>query len=92
LPETLLGNNAFNFIHPDDREKTLPYLEKIATEKTVKVHPFRFQNSKGEWHWIETTLTNMFDNPAIKGIVSNARDVTEKVKEERQRKLLESVI
>lgn len=92
LPETLLGNNAFNFIHPDDREKTLPYLEKIATEKTVKVPPFRFQNSKGEWHWIETTLTNMLDNPAIKGIVSNARDVTEKVKEERQRKLLESVI
>ncbi|MFZ8278372.1 PAS domain-containing protein, partial [Staphylococcus aureus] len=43
LPETLLGNNAFNFIHPDDREKTLPYLEKIATEKTVKVPPFRFQ-------------------------------------------------
>lgn len=92
LPEKLLGKNAFDYIHPDDREKTLPYLQKITTEKTVKVPPFRFQNSKGEWHWIETVLTNMLDNPTIKGIVSNARDVTEKVKEERLRNLLESVI
>jgi len=91
-PEIFLNRNAFEFIHPDDVERTMQFFEKISIEKTVKVEPFRFQNHKGEWRWIETVLTNMLDNPAVNGIVANSRDITEKIKEEHQRKLLESVI
>jgi len=29
---------------------------------------------------LETVLTNMLDNPAVKGIVANSRDVTEEKK------------
>ncbi len=38
----------------------------------------RLKNNAGEWRWIDRTMTNMLDDPAIKGIVANSRDVTEK--------------
>jgi PAS domain S-box-containing protein len=91
-PEDYIGKNAFEFIHPEDEKKTLESLKKIITEKRVVVAPYRFLNYQKEWRWIETILTNMLDNPAINGIVSNSRDITDKIKEEEKLRLLESVI
>jgi PAS domain S-box-containing protein len=91
-PENFIGRNALEFIHPDDVEKTLVSLRKISNEKKVIVEPFRFQNAKKEWRWMETVLTNMTDNPAVNGIVANSRDITEKINKEHELKLLESVI
>lgn len=91
-PEEFIGRNAFEFIHPDDKEIVLASLQKISTENRVIVEPFRFLNHKKEWRWIESVLTNMLDNPAVKGIVANSRDITEKIEEQRKLKLLESVI
>lgn len=79
-PEEFLGRNALEFVHPDDVERTLESLQKITTNDTVTVEPFRFQNHKKEWRWIETVLTNMLDNPAVNGIVANSRDITERRK------------
>ena len=42
--------------------------------------PYRVKNHNDEWRWMETVLTNMLDNPAVKGIVSNSRDITEEKK------------
>ena len=53
-PEEFIGKSAFDFIHPDDAENVLTGLQKIITENWVKLEPFRFQNSKKEWRWIET--------------------------------------
>ncbi len=91
-PEELIGRNAFEYIHPDDVERTLACLEEITIEKRVIIPPFRFKNHKMEWRWIETVLTNMLDNSAIMGIVANSRDITDKIEEERKLKLLKSVI
>ncbi|MDO9000851.1 MAG: PAS domain S-box protein [Bacteroidota bacterium] len=91
-PEEFIGKSPFDYIHPEDTEKTLNSLSKITSESRVEVEPFRFKNKNGEWRWIETVLTNMLDNPAVKGIVANSRDVTSKKKETQNLKLLESVI
>lgn len=91
-PEEFQGNTIFDFIHPDDIEKASHYMQRITTEKKVIVEPFRLRDSKKEWRWIETVLTNMLDNPAVKGIVANSRDITKQKKEEHQLKLLSSVI
>lgn len=91
-PEEFQNNTVFDFIHPDDVEKTYSYMQRIATEKKVIVAPFRFKDGKNEWRWIETVLTNMLDNPAVKGIVANSRDITKQKREEHQLKLLSSVI
>lgn len=91
-PEEFQGNTIFDFIHPDDIEKATSYMQRIATEKKIIVEPFRLKDGKNEWRWIETVLTNMLDNPAVKGIVANSRDITKQKKEEHQLKLLSSVI
>ena len=45
-PETLIGKSPFDFIHPDDIERTKASLQKITSENIVTVAPFRFQNNK----------------------------------------------
>ena len=87
-PEEFIGRNAFEFIHPDDKERVLSSLQLIQTENKITLEPFRFQNYKNEWRWVETVLTNMVDNPAVNGIVANSRDITEKI--EQEEKLLQS--
>lgn len=79
-PEEFIGRSVFEFIHRDDVENTLISLQKITTQNKVIVEPFRFQNQNKEWRWMETVLTNMLDNPAVKGIVANSRDITEEKK------------
>jgi PAS domain S-box-containing protein len=74
----LLGKNALQFIHPDDIEMIATALQQLMREKTISVGPYRFQNGRGEWRWVETTASNHLDNPAIGGVVVNSRDVTEK--------------
>ncbi len=76
-PEAFIGRDAFEFIHPDDIEQTQFSLKKVSTEGKVVMEPYRAKNQNNEWRWVETVLTNMLDNPAVKGIVINARDITD---------------
>ncbi|MEO6670984.1 MAG: PAS domain-containing protein, partial [Ferruginibacter sp.] len=82
--EDFIGRNVFEFIHPDDAAGILANLEKLATEKKLHLEPFRSKNGNDEWRWVETVLTNMLDNPAVNGIVSNSRDITDKVNAVKQ--------
>ncbi|MDQ6764016.1 MAG: PAS domain S-box protein [Bacteroidota bacterium] len=77
-PEFLIGKNPLSFIHEDDLQKVRESVAAVATKKTIKVPLFRLKNSLGKWRWIERTMTNMLDDPAVQGIVANSRDVTEK--------------
>jgi len=91
-PEEFQGNTIFDFIHPEDIEKASNYMQRIVKEKKVIVEPFRLKDGNKEWRWIETVLTNMTDNPVIKGIVANSRDITKQKEEEQQLRLLSSVV
>tara|TARA_R110002126_G_scaffold291780_1_gene457923 strand:- start:15843 stop:22151 length:6309 start_codon:yes stop_codon:yes gene_type:complete len=91
-PEEFIGENAFEFLHPDDAESALKSLKKVGTQDKVFMEHYRAKNNKNEWRWVETVLTNMLNNPAVKGIVVNSRDITNEVEEKRHLKLLESVI
>lgn len=76
-PEYLIGKNAFDFIHPDDREAVLALFLEIFNRRQIKTEPFRFTDGYGEYRWITTTATNMTDDPAVGGVVTNSRDITE---------------
>lgn len=91
-PEDILGRKTSEFIHPEDLEANLKSLNKIYTQKKVRVKPFRFLDNKKEWRWIETILTNMLDNPAVNGIVANSRDITKRIREQQNLKLFQNVI
>lgn len=101
-PEYLIGKSAFSFIHEDDQPIAAEILSSsLGTKETIKVPLFRFKDSSGKWRWIETTITNFLDDPAIGGMVLNSRDVTERAlleekvaleKSIKQKEITEAVI
>ena len=50
----------------------------------MKISPFRFSNKNGEWRWVQTTATNLLNDPAVKGIVANSRDITTIIEQARE--------
>ncbi|SMC87749.1 PAS domain-containing protein [Pedobacter africanus] len=77
-----IGRNAFDFIHPDDKAKTYRQFDGLSYQKRLQLSPFRFMNGEGKYIWIETVVTNLLDDPSVAGIVSNSRDVTERIQYE----------
>lgn len=84
-PQSLIGKSPFEFIHPDDVQRTQASLARIAEADYVEVEPFRFKHANGVWVWIETNISNKLNDPAINGIVVNSRDVTRKKEVEDER-------
>lgn len=80
--EDIVGKSTFDFIHEDDMKELRDQFKIIQQQDYHEIPYFRFRNAAGEWRWLETKLTNLLHDPAVKGIVSNSRDVTEKKKAE----------
>jgi two-component system cell cycle sensor histidine kinase/response regulator CckA len=66
-------------IHQDDRERVVASEQALcATPGASVTIEFRMMHPDGTWHWIESTRTNLLDDPAVAAIVCNFRDVTER--------------
>lgn len=81
-PEQLIGKNAFDFIHRDDKEKVINEFDLLSEQKRVKINPFRFKAIDNQYHWIETIVTDMTDDPVVAGIVANSRDISQRIEDE----------
>ena len=77
-PEETIEKNAFAFLHPDDVKPLKNYLSYPKPDMHHEMPLLRFKNTRGEWRWIESRVTNMCNNPEIAGYVFNCRDVTER--------------
>ena len=74
-----VGRNAMELIHPDDRSAVLLRLEEVTTEPRRRVQvAARVQHKNGHWRHLEGVLTNLLDDPSIRAIVNNYRDVTDR--------------
>lgn len=73
-----IGKNAFDFIHPEDKQNVLDKFLLLDVLKRVEIPPFRF-SGKEQYHWIETVITNLKDDPSVGGIVANSKDVTHQI-------------
>jgi len=77
--QDLVGRCAFSFITEDNVERvTGKFFEVASGKKNMLTDTFRIITKDGQNIWMETYAINMLDNPMVKGIVINARDVTEK--------------
>lgn len=85
--EEFIGHNAFDYIHEDDQARVLADLNLLKVQKRVHILPYRFRWADGSYHWMETIATNLLDEPSVKGIVANSKDVSERyIYEEKLRK------
>ena len=73
----LIGLSVFDFIHTDDLPTAKSVFKSlIRSTQSYETVEVRFRHKNGEFVWIETTLSNMLDDPDIGAIVSNSRDTT----------------
>ena len=69
---------VLSMIHPDDLQSGAESLAAVLLESGA--HPptvLRFRQTDGSWREIEMVANNMLDDPAVAGVVYNARDVTQ---------------
>jgi len=87
--ELLIYYNLFEFIHEDDLDQVKESIAMLHQKKRLQIPSFRIKTSKNKWKWIETILTNLYDDTSVNGIVANSRDITEFVQQEKE--LMESL-
>jgi diguanylate cyclase (GGDEF)-like protein/PAS domain S-box-containing protein len=84
-PEERIGKNAFDYLHPDDADRAKATFAD-ALDNPAEVRPpveFRLYHKDGSWRHMETTRTNLLQDPAVMGVVANSRDVTERKEAEK---------
>jgi diguanylate cyclase (GGDEF)-like protein/PAS domain S-box-containing protein len=72
-----IGGSAFDALHPDDRAWGEALLaDLVGSPGAMATGEFRIKHHDGSWRWIEAVGKNLFDDPAVGGIVVNYRDIT----------------
>ncbi|MFA9518383.1 PAS domain S-box protein [Halopenitus sp. H-Gu1] len=84
-PDELVGENAFEYIHKEDRRAVMDEFEKgLQNPDLTPEAEFRFSNAHGEWRTLASVGSNHIGRPPIEGYVVNSRDITARKKRERQ--------
>jgi diguanylate cyclase (GGDEF)-like protein/PAS domain S-box-containing protein len=80
----LEGTNVLDLVHPEDRPADLPTLAQPTDQGIGSPVVLRVAASDDSWRHLEVIVTDLTLNPAIGGVVLNARDVTERVMAARE--------
>ncbi|MBA4358134.1 MAG: hypothetical protein C0405_10465, partial [Desulfovibrio sp.] len=64
-------------LHPDDRARVTAALAAIITEGMGGTQ-YRHKHKNGSWVYLEAWGTNQLENPDIRGVVVNVRDISER--------------
>ncbi len=80
-----VGQIAFEFIHPDDLQSAEEIFGRILQQPGISVTAqARERHKDGSWRWLEGVATNLLDEPSVRAIVVNFRDVTERKRAEEE--------
>ena len=78
--EELLNRKILEFIHPEDRERSASNLELAVRRPGVTRYSLqRVRHRDGTWRHHEASALNLLDDPRVRGLVINSRDVTDRV-------------
>jgi PAS domain S-box-containing protein len=82
-PEELLGRLGTEHTHPDDLPIIGAAVEKLLAHPGTPISVvWRRRHKEGHWIWLEGVATNMLDDPSVGAIVTNYRDITERLAHE----------
>lgn len=78
-PEELEGENAFDYVHPDDRERIWDEFQNAVEDPEYSPRvELRFKHADGSWVVLGAQASNFLDDPNVGGIVAYTRDATER--------------
>lgn len=94
--EEVMAMDRLDLIHPEDRDRIELLFAELAgaPQGSTRKTTFRMRHKDGSWRHLESVGTNLLSEPAVAGIVFNARDVTDRVRVEeelRQAQKMEAV-
>ena len=79
-PEDLVGHELASQLHPEHTSALLAVLESPPPEgETVGLVTTKLRHRDGRWRDCEIAVTTLFEDPGVRGLVLNTRDVTERV-------------
>src|SRR5581483_9883935 len=79
-PEDVVGRDLISWLHPDHSAALVAVLESPPPEgETTGLVNTRVRHRDGSWRDVETAVTTMYDDPGVRGLVLNSRDVSERV-------------
>ena len=87
-PEEMKQGKDFERLTKEGDTNLRKFLEYTASEeKENPVIQYSFIKKDGERIFLETSAKNMLNDQSIKGIILNSRDITEKIRAEREERL-----
>jgi PAS domain S-box-containing protein len=82
-PDELMGQTAFEFIHPDDRTDVVEQFSSLFEDPGgSRTAEYRLEDDDGNWRWVQSKAINYLNEPAIEGIVLAEIDITERKERE----------
>ena len=77
--DDVVGTDVTRLVHPDDRSRWHAAVARTTAQRGAPVVvEWRMCHIDGSWRVLETTVSNLLDEPSVGGLVLNARDVTER--------------
>jgi PAS domain S-box-containing protein len=78
-PEEMVGRPVVDFIHPDEIEDPARPFYRLRQNpgRTFPVER-RVRHKDGSWRWVAGHATNLLEDPAVRAIVFNYRDITDR--------------
>jgi PAS domain S-box-containing protein len=82
-PEGLVGRDVLSFLGEDERQRGAEFFAALVREPgaTATVE-WRIRHADGAWLNVETVAANLLEDPNVRGIVLNSRNVTERKRAE----------
>jgi len=92
--DELIGKPFSEKIHPDDIGIFEEVLQKVLNEPKLQIKKeYRSLHKNKKWIYVESIFSNHINNPSIKGIVVNTRDISDrKMSELKERVYHENLI
>lgn len=82
---TPFQNEIYELLHPDEKEMITEKLKEVLNNPGIPITgQLRLPRKNGGHIWVEGTATNLFHVEAVKGIVCNLRDITERKQAEME--------
>ena len=76
-PEERVGADAMDIIHPEDASEIRQRFSRLKAQPgATDTAEMRCRHKDGSWRWIEATGTNLLDEPSVRAVVVNYRDIS----------------
>ena len=77
--EQMIGSTGFELLHPDDRSTVESAMHQFWKKPGARGSiQYRALHANGSWVSLEVVAYNLLDDPDIRGVVINGRDITDR--------------